>query len=118
MNVSMEDLAEEVYCPVNGECSMSISIGVLVSIDGGRDLCWIARVRYFRAKIHHESQRDERVGQRQHEVGRNSGTPSPDDKLVELESRVTFIWLQVFEVDRQVERERKERHDNQVDQSY
>lgn len=108
---------KEVDHPVNRERSVSISIRVHVSINSRRNLRRIARVRHFRAEIHHESQRDERVGQREHEISRYSRAPSPQYKLVEFEGRVAFVRLQVFEVDRQVEREREERHDDQVDQS-
>lgn len=96
---------------------MSISVGVLVSIDRWRDLCWVARVRHFRTKVHHESQRDKRVGQREHEVSRYGGAPSPQYELVELESRMAFVGLEVFEVDRQIEREGEERDNDQVDES-
>jgi len=87
---------------------MSISVGVLVSVDSGRDLCWIASIGHTSRKIHLERERNERVGQREHEISRYGGTPSPNHELVELKSRVAFIRLEVFEVNWQVEGEREE----------
>ena len=96
---------------------MSISVGVLVSIDSGCDLRWVSGVRDRAIELYTESHRDERVCQREHEISRYGGAPSPKHKLVELEGRVAFVRLEVFEVDWQVEREREERYDDEIYQS-
>ena len=80
---------------------------------------WVGHAGVHRARIVAEGdlkrQRDERVGQRHEEVGRNCGDPAPDDELGELERRVPRRCDKLH-VDGEEKWEREESDDDQIDE--
>lgn len=58
-----------------------------------------------------ERQGDERVGEREQEVGAECGEPAPEDELPELQGRVA-LWVDVGHVYGEVEGEAEEGDDD------
>ena len=80
---SESDHAEEIYHPVDGECSVSVGAAVGETCDGvcgfgfGGDGVGAGEVDL-------EGEGDEGVGEGEEEVGGDCGAPAPDDEVGEF----------------------------------
>lgn len=109
------DHAEEVEHPVDGKSAVAVCVGVVVAVD--RPCGDGVRADGIAAgEVDLEGQADERVGQGEEEVRRNSRAPAPEDQMGEFEDGVS-LGSEVSKVDWQVESEGEEGDDDEVDQA-